>query len=118
AGRVLDHGADIIFLLTALTTYVALGLAPWWVPVWIGASFAVYVIDSVRRSAPPLLLGSRLGHFGGIANYVIVGVLVGNDSLGLRWIPPLGMHAIFAAVPLYSGLSILSRLLASAPAPY
>jgi len=118
AGRVLDHAADIAFLLTALTTYVALGLAPWWVPASIAASFAVYVADSLRRSAHPQLLGSRLGHFGGVANYVVVGVLVGNDSVGLGWLPPALMHAMFIAVPVYSGLSIFSRLRAAATAPY
>ncbi|MEO8603710.1 MAG: CDP-alcohol phosphatidyltransferase family protein [bacterium] len=118
-GRVLDHGADIGFLLAALATYVAVGLAPWWVPASIAASFAVYVGDSLRASAArPQLLGSRLGHLGGIANYVIVGVLVGNHTLGLGWIPPWLMACLFAAVPLYSGLSIVSRLGASAPAPY
>src|SRR6185369_17962843 len=31
-GRFFDHFADIGFILSALSTYVVLGLAPWWVP--------------------------------------------------------------------------------------
>jgi phosphatidylglycerophosphate synthase len=117
AGRVLDHAADILFLLTALTTFVALGAAPWWVPASIAAAFGFYVVDSLRRSARPQLVGSRIGHLGGIANYVLVGVLTFNDSVGLRWISPALMQALFAAVPIYSGWSIVSRLRAPATIP-
>jgi phosphatidylglycerophosphate synthase len=119
SGRVFDHGADISFLLIALATYVLLGIAPWWVPASIAASFAVYVVDSIRRDPTrPQLVGSRLGHFGGIANYVLVGVLVGNVSVGLGWIPDGVMRLLFAAVPLYCGASIVSRWRAARPAPY
>jgi phosphatidylglycerophosphate synthase len=118
-GRVLDHAADIGFLLAALGTYVALGAAPWWVPAAVAASFGVYVADSLRRApARPQLIGSRLGHLGGIANYVLVGVLVGNVSLGLGWLPGWLMTLLFAAVPVYSGASILSRWYAARSAPY
>ena len=109
-GRVLDHGADIGFLLSALGTYVALGIAPWWVPAAIAAAFAVYVATSLRGGGPPGLVGSRIGHLGGIANWVLVGVLVCNDSLGLDWLPRWLIGACFAAVPVYSGLSVINRL--------
>lgn len=119
AGRVFDHGADIGFLLVALATYVVLGSAPWWVPASIAASFAFYVADSIRRDPRrPQLVGSRLGHLGGIANYVLVGVLVGNVSVGLGWIPDGLMRVLFAAVPLYCGASIVSRWRAARPTPY
>src|SRR6185436_13231816 len=89
-GRVLDHFADIAFILGSLATYVYLDLAPWWVPAAIAASFSVYVIDSWLRSAPslPTLIGSRIGHLGGICNWVLVGVLTFNESAGLHWLPP------------------------------
>jgi phosphatidylglycerophosphate synthase len=110
-GRVLDHAADIIFILTALALYVGLGLAPWWVPAAIAASFATYVIDSLRRGgATPSLIGSRIGHLGGVANYALIGVLVGNDTVGLHWLPPFLMHTLFALVPIYSGASIVTRV--------
>jgi phosphatidylglycerophosphate synthase len=116
-GRVLDHGADIIFILAALGLYVALGLVPWWVPAAIAAAFATYVIDSLRRSgARPSLIGSRIGHFGGVCNYALIGVLIGNETLGLAWLPPAVMQALFALVPLYSGAAILSRVMPRAAA--
>ncbi|MDX2170387.1 MAG: CDP-alcohol phosphatidyltransferase family protein [Deltaproteobacteria bacterium] len=118
-GRVLDHAADIGFLLVALITYVALGAAPWWVPASIAASFGFYVADSLRRDPDrPRLVGSRLGHLGGIANYVLVGVLVGNVSVGLGWLPSWLMTLLFLAVPVYSGASIVSRWYAARRAPY
>lgn len=111
-GRVLDHGADIAFILMALGLYVRFGATPWWVPASIATAFATYVIDSLRQTASqPTLVGSRIGHLGGICNYALIGVLVGNHTVGLGWLPPWFMRVLFALVPLYSGASILSRVM-------
>lgn len=111
-GRVFDHAADIAFILAALGLYVGLGIVPWWVPASVAAAFAVYVVDSLRRSgAQASLIGSRIGHVGGICNYALIGVLVGNDTVGLGWLPSWVMRALFALVPIYSTASILSRLM-------
>ena len=118
-GRVLDHAADITFILASLGLYVGLGVVPWWVPASIAAAFAAYVLDSLRRSgAQPSLIGSRLGHLGGVCNYALVGTLVGNDTLALAWLPEWVMRGLFALVPIYSGLSVVMRLMPRAlPAP-
>jgi CDP-diacylglycerol--glycerol-3-phosphate 3-phosphatidyltransferase len=111
AGRFFDHFADIGFILIALSTYVALGVAPWWVPASIALSFGFYVTDSLRRSSrAPSLIGSRLGHFGGIANYVLIGVLVFNHSAGIGWLPGWLMMMLFALVPIYSLGAMAARL--------
>jgi phosphatidylglycerophosphate synthase len=114
-GRILDHFADIAFILGALGTFVSIGVAPWWVPASIATAFSVYVVDSWIRTAPvkPTLIGSRLGHVGGIANYVLIGVLVFNDSAALHWLPPAFVQFLFTLVPLYSGAGIAVRFLAS-----
>src|SRR5262245_61468147 len=39
-GRILDHFADIGFILGSLATYVYMGIAPWWVPAAIAVSFS------------------------------------------------------------------------------
>lgn len=110
-GRVLDHAADIAFILAALALYVRLGAAPWWVPAAAAAAFAVYVIDSLRRSGSrPTLVGSRIGHLGGVCNYALIGVLVCNHTAGLGWLSPWFMQGLFALVPLYSAASIATRL--------
>jgi phosphatidylglycerophosphate synthase len=110
-GRVLDHVADIVFILAALTVYARLGAVPWWVPASIATAFAVYVIDSLLRSSRrPALIGSRIGHYGGVCNYALIGVLVGNYSIGLGWVPMWLMDGLLALVPLYSAASIVTRL--------
>lgn len=110
-GRALDHAADVAFLLAALATYVLLGGAPWWVPAAIAAAFAVYVGDSLSRREPaPRLIGSRIGHVGGVLNYVLVGMLVCEHTLALRCVPSPLWCVLFSAVPIYSALSIATRL--------
>jgi phosphatidylglycerophosphate synthase len=110
AGGILDPAADIGFLLAALVLYVRLGIAPWWVPAAIAASFTAYVVDSLRRDHRRIRIGSRVGHVGGVLNFVLVGVLVFNQTVGLHWLPPWVSAALFALVPVYSGASILLRL--------
>lgn len=115
SGRVFDHFADISFLIVAFATYVCLGLLPWWVPLSVLAAFGFYVLDSRRRTgAAPSLIGSRIGHLGGICNYVIVGVLVFNHSAGLELLPDWLLLSLFCLVPLYSSASIATRLLTRA----
>ena len=118
-GRIFDHFADILFLLSALGTYVELGIAPWWVPAAIVAAFAYYVVDSRRRTlAGPLsLIGSRIGHVGGVWNYVLVGVLVCNNSAGIALLSPAFLMVLFSLVPLYSAAAVAARLAAPAVVP-
>lgn len=111
AGRFLDHFADIAFILGSLTTYVSIGALPWWVPASIAASFTFYVVDSLRRNRrAPALIVSRIGHAGGVANYVLIGVLVFNESAALRLLPSWLLTLLFALVPTYSLAAILGRL--------
>lgn len=113
AGRMLDHGSDICFVSAALTTYWWLGVVPWWVPASILAAFAAYVVDSLRQrgpSAQPRLIGSRIGHAGGILNYALIGVLVGNETVGMQLVPPALLQVCFWIVPIYSGAAIVCRL--------
>ena len=79
-GRWLDSVADIVFVLTVLSYEAYADAVPAYLPALIAASFAQYVVDSVliRGSAVPIK--SRLGHWGGIFNYILVIVLV--------WAPP------------------------------
>lgn len=110
SGRFYDHFADIIFVMVALSSYTLLGIVPWWVPSSIAASFGYYVIDSLRRTVrQPSLIGSQLGHWGGVANYVLIGVLVFNHSAGIDVLPEWLMMAMFGLVPLYSLGAVAAR---------
>ncbi len=114
AGRAFDHYADIGFILIALSAYVGLGLVPWWVPAAIAGSFAFYVFDSWLRTGPatPSLIGSRIGHVGGVCNYVLVGVLVFNNTAQILLLPAAVLHLLFWLVPVYSAAAVVSRLAA------
>ena len=119
SGRIFDHFADILFLLSALGIYVRLGVAPWWVPAAVASAFAYYVIDSRRRTLTGALslIGSRIGHVGGVCNYILVGVLVCNNSAGIALLSPTFLMGLFSLVPLYSAAAVATRLLAPAAAP-
>jgi phosphatidylglycerophosphate synthase len=127
-GRFFDHFADIAFLLPALSVYVWLGIMPWWVPASVAAGFTFYVVDSQRRTAgappngappngappngaPPNLITSRIGHVGGVCNYVLVGVLVCNHSAGINLLPGALLQALYCMVPTYSAAAVVARLL-------
>lgn len=110
-GRIFDHVADIGFILAALGAYVAIGVAPWWVPGSIGLAFGTYAVTSWVAPGPGASRGgARIGHLGGIANFVVVGVLVLNHSANLQWLGTEALYAVFALVPLYSGLAVAASL--------
>jgi CDP-diacylglycerol--glycerol-3-phosphate 3-phosphatidyltransferase len=117
AGRIFDHFADIGFLMPGLGVYVWLGLMPWWVPAAVLAAFTFYVVDSQRRRSggPPSLITSRIGHTGGVANYVLVGVLVCNNSAGIGLLSPTFLYGLYLLVPLYSAAAVAARLLSRSP---
>ena len=111
-GRAWDSWADIVFLESALVTAVVLGLAPWWVPASIAASFGYYVVDSWRRTRDTprrKLIASKLGHWGGVCNYVLVGVLTYNDAAGVHLLGSELLFALYVLVPLYSFAAIAAR---------
>jgi phosphatidylglycerophosphate synthase len=113
AGRTFDHLADIAFILCALSAYALLGIAPWWVPAAVAGSFGFYVLDSwLSTAGAPTLIGSRIGHTAGVCNYVLVGVLVFNDSAHIGALSPAFLDLLFWLVPLYSTAAVVSRLTA------
>ena len=116
-GRFLDHGADIFFILFALGWFAAWGWVTGWLPVAIAWAFGLYAFDSWRRSGESgrqrRLLGSRLGHLGGILNYAAVGGVMAGPALDLSLLPrPLGQAALIAVmgVAFVSGLERLFLL--------
>ena len=103
-GRWLDALADIVFVLTVLSSEALAGAIPIYIPVLIGCSFAQYAIDSVaiNRSSTPVK--SRLGHWGGVINFGLV--------LVLAWIPPplLPQRLVRLASPLLASFYVAAML--------
>jgi phosphatidylglycerophosphate synthase len=90
-GRTLDHVSDVVFILTALGTFAVQGVVPWGLPAAIAWAFALYMLDSWWRTARQpqrQLLGSRLGHLGGVLYYVTVGMVTVQVCTQSPWLAP------------------------------
>lgn len=114
-GRTLDHVCDVGFILAALGYFAGAGLAPWWLPVAIAWSFGLYCLNSWwRRDRQPQLrlLGSQLGHVGGILYYVTVGVSTGLLVLAPAMLSSPIMHWWYGGVTLVALVAGLQHLLA------
>jgi phosphatidylglycerophosphate synthase len=116
-GRLLDHFCDVGFILAALGVFVWQGWVPWWLPTAIAWAFGLYALRSWWLAAGtrgPTLIGSRLGHLGGILNYGAVGLVALDLCLGhLLWAAG-GTTLVFillASLALVSGLEHLYALL-------
>jgi phosphatidylglycerophosphate synthase len=72
-GRWLDAIADIVFVLTALSCEARAGSVPAYIPILVALSFAQYArLDSVVILGSATPVASRLGHWGGVINFVLV----------------------------------------------
>ena len=112
-GRILDHVCDVLFILTALGAFAARHLVPWWLPAAIAWAFALYVVDSWwRTTGQPQrrLLGSRVGHLGGVLYYIAVGVVTVRLCTDGRWLPPSLLPGWFLSLALLALLSGAERL--------
>jgi CDP-diacylglycerol--glycerol-3-phosphate 3-phosphatidyltransferase len=112
-GQVLDHVCDVLFILITLGTFAARHLVPWWLPAAIAWAFTLYVVDSWRRTAGQSqrrLLGSRLGHLGGVLYYIAVGVVIGHLCTDGRWFPPHLLQGWYLSLALLALLSGTERL--------
>ncbi len=107
-GRWLDHVSDIVFLVAAFAALWSGGAVPFIVPLSIAAAFAYYVVSSLRRGGGGTLTASRLGHFSGILNYVVLGVVVFDRALG-GVLPPSILDLFFGAVIAVSATAVLTR---------
>ena len=88
-GVLLDSGADIAFVLVALTAGVVAGSLSWIVPAAIACAATPYLVATVRKShaiGRPARAFSAIGHAAGICNYALVGFLAGSVALpGSVW---------------------------------
>lgn len=112
-GRTLDHGCDVLFILSALGFFAMRDLVPWWLPATIVWAFTLYVLDSWwRTSAQPQrsLLASRLGHLSGILNYMLVGLVTGNVCINPTLVPQPFLNACFTFLALLALTSGSERL--------
>jgi phosphatidylglycerophosphate synthase len=107
AGRWFDHGADICFVLSALSAYTIVGVAPWWVAAAAAGSFAAYLADP---HGTPGGWDNRVGHAGGVLNYGAIGMLVADETAGLRVLPSAMRWLTFVAVAACALLAMWLRV--------
>ncbi len=88
-GGTLDHAVDAGFVTAGTAALAWSGALPVWLPLLIAVAFLHYAFDPLRGEAGPLR-PSALGRWNGIAYFVIVGIPVLRDALGLSW-PDAGL---------------------------
>ena len=81
-GGLFDHATDALFVSAGLTCLAMLSLVSQILPVLIILSFTQYVLDS-RALEGQKLIASRIGRANGICYYMLLGVSIGFQLLGL-----------------------------------
>ena len=81
-GGLLDHCADAAFVSAGLGALAWQGGVPAPLPLLVAAAFLQYVLDS-RALAGRRLRASGLGRANGIAYFVLLGIPLVRDALGL-----------------------------------
>jgi CDP-diacylglycerol--glycerol-3-phosphate 3-phosphatidyltransferase len=85
-GGLLDHATDATFVSLGLLACAYRDLVPLGLPLLVGVAFLQYTLDS-RALRGRALRASRLGRWNGIAYFVLLGVPVVRDGIGLGWPP-------------------------------
>ena len=86
-GGLLDHSADALFCSIGLGALAWVGVVPTPLPLLVAAAFLQYMVDSRSIAGRPLR-ASFLGRWNGIFYFVLVGIPVVRDALGLAWPGP------------------------------
>lgn len=110
-GGVFDHATDATFASLGVFAVALRGEAPLVLPALIAAAFVQYLFDS-RAVQGEALRASSLGRYNGIAYFVLLGIPVVRDGLGLGWPPRTLVLAIAWVLVLTTLISISDRLLA------
>jgi phosphatidylglycerophosphate synthase len=92
-GGLLDHCADAAFVAAGLGALAWQGAVPAPLPLLVAAAFVQYVLDS-RALAGRRLRASRLGRYNGIAYFVLLGIPLVRDALGLAAPGPAAVRAL------------------------
>jgi cardiolipin synthase len=108
-GGVLDHATDAAFVTAGTGALACSGEVPRILPWLIAAAFVQYAVDS-RVAAGSSLRSSALGRWNGVAYFVVLGIPVVRDGLGLAWPGAPLVAAIGWALVATTLLSMAQRL--------
>lgn len=115
-GTLLDHGSDAVFVTVLCAAGAWLALLPIALPILIPCAFLQYAFDS-RGFGGGEPRGSQLGHWNGIAYFVIVGALIGVHHFGDHEILKGVLHGFGWLLVATTFVSIVGRALHVKRAP-
>jgi phosphatidylglycerophosphate synthase len=110
-GGLLDHATDAAFVTAGLGAVAWRGEVPLVLPWMVAGAFVQYALDSRALRGRPLRT-SQLGRWNGVAYFVLLGVPVVRDGLGLGWPPPSLVSALGWLLVATTALSMADRLAA------
>lgn len=110
-GGLLDHATDAAFVTISLGALAFVGYGNLLLPGLIVAAFVQYALDS-KALAGHRLKTSWLGKNNGIAYFVLVGVPVVRNGLGLSWPADLWIQLFGWLLLATTVISMLDRLVA------
>ena len=107
-GGLLDHSSDALFCSVGLGALAWLGVVPVVLPLLVAAAFLQYVLDSRSIAGQPLR-ASFLGRWNGIFYFVMLGIPIVRDALGIGWPGPGLVVAIGWALVVSTVASMADR---------
>lgn len=108
-GRTFDHATDAVFVAAGIGALALRGEAPLPLAPLVAVAFLQYALDS-RAVFGQSLRASALGRANGIAYYVLLGIPLVRDCLGLSWPGPVLLRALGWLLVATTLLSMADRL--------
>jgi phosphatidylglycerophosphate synthase len=110
-GGLLDHASDAALVTAGLAALAWRGALSGLLPPLVAAAFFQYMLDS-RALAGRRLRASALGRANGIAYFVLLGIPVVRDGLGLGWPGPPSVRILGWALVATTLVSMADRAIA------
>ena len=110
-GGLLDHSADALLCSASLAALAYQGVVPAPLPFLVAAAFTQYMLDSKSLAGEPLR-ASSLGRWNGVCYFVLVGVPVVRDAIGIAWPGPGLVRMLGWALVASTLVSMADRLVA------
>jgi phosphatidylglycerophosphate synthase len=110
-GGLLDHATDASFVTIGLVAIAYMGHTPMLLPPLVMTAFLQYTLDSRALAGQPLR-ASLLGRWNGVCYFVLLGIPVVRDGLGIGWPPVSWTVAIGWLLVATTLVSMGDRLLA------
>jgi phosphatidylglycerophosphate synthase len=107
-GGLLDHSTDALFCSVGLGALAWTGVVPAALPFLVAAAFLQYMLDSRSIAGQPLR-ASFLGRWNGILYFVMVGIPIVRNALGIEWPGPGLVTAIGWALVVSTVVSMGDR---------